>query len=919
MTTDISKRESIKYLRNEAIRAHLDGQGAKARHLAAIALRSQAKRSDMPDADFNDFSWAFCLIINWMLEDFDYSFVLDGAWEAFGKKQGNGKGPIAKNANDHGCTIIRFLLDVLRPDSTKWENDIKNLRGIPAEFFQREIDQHEKETISLLLSLVIEFMYYISTELDLHDSIQPQWNSLSKNWEGILEKSTNLSYIYNKLKETRERLEKQDFYIFNRKLWGSTKEKNSLEVFWKAFYEINNPKMEESLSSLVKLVKDDEDKFYAVQTMLNISRYRINNLFEDQSFGLYRIQRLYMENPKWLFVRLRSLRFYEKLREAFFRAERKKPIGSESSYLWRLALLAQIFSLRNWDIQGYLNALSMQSKTSIFWGLFPADFGGEAIDRCDALFLAKGIFTSIKGLIIQQSGSPDFEDVRRSINILEILPDSKNQIKSLINKIIETSRPIEALGTLKVLGEFSDSLPKDCIGDVLKFAVENWGLDNTRFDMKSLNWWEDIFKWFDLDLKDWEIIEPILSQMFENPAFWQSSDSMMKEALLKAPSKYSKKWANSIVKKVVNNRDLQKGITIIFNAALEKNELINSAIILLDKLKSVSTKKHEIEYDKKLLLEDSKFSKSFSDASSAYRNELINEFIDSANSIINRKDKPHRSFEMPSEYKQYLRISWKNLKPAEWEKIDKISKEALLSLYVMEKDFLTLMTIWSKVASEQRRSIVNKSAKWFIEKGVYIRPIKELEIPYQAFSNFTFGKGIKDISGHVKANAISILLRNVSSPFAKKILLYIQDDLINTETLNLTLYWKGLLLILFAGDKKLYNLAMNIIKSIYARVSFDEEFLTEVIDGSYQTLNYFLKKHYKEQIDSFKERDISSVLEILDGIVEKLIISPIPDGRRASALLIDLLLKNGLKSAKREEWRKKLKNDPRARVYTIFR
>jgi hypothetical protein len=140
MTTELSHRESVKYLRDSAIRAHLDGQGAKARQLAAIALRKAAPRRGIPVVNLEDLAWAFFLVIYWMLEEEDFSIVLDGAWESFDTQQKHKKkdGSIKDRDNDAWYTIIRFFMDALMPNGNEWEADIKALEEIPRSFFQCE-------------------------------------------------------------------------------------------------------------------------------------------------------------------------------------------------------------------------------------------------------------------------------------------------------------------------------------------------------------------------------------------------------------------------------------------------------------------------------------------------------------------------------------------------------------------------------------------------------------------------------------------------------------------------------------------------------------------------------------------------------------------------------------------------------------
>ena len=144
MTTKLIQQEANRYLRDEAVKAHYNGEGAKSRHLAAIALRNEKNNSDSSMLQFRDLFWAFSLLIHWMIDRQDFDHIIKPAWYAFGERQkpsiGNSDNaskpnhekisPIAQNSKDHWCTLIQYLLDALTHSNINLDNSFKQLAEI---------------------------------------------------------------------------------------------------------------------------------------------------------------------------------------------------------------------------------------------------------------------------------------------------------------------------------------------------------------------------------------------------------------------------------------------------------------------------------------------------------------------------------------------------------------------------------------------------------------------------------------------------------------------------------------------------------------------------------------------------------------------------------------------------------------------
>ena len=697
MTTPHSHQEGIKYLRDEAIRAHLDGYGAKARHLSALALRSGATRFNLPTVQFKDLSWAFCLLIYWMLDVQDYSVVLEGAWRAFGQKQERGEssssddagirivrridGPIVQRPVEHWATFVRFLLDVLGPDGLKWKDDIKLLEDIPLEFFQQEMDLHQTETLSIIICLVIEFMRYIYPGPVPETKDIVLWDALCKKWELYAGKTKHLENVQAALRITRNRLEKQHALVLNQSGF-SYSANNALEKCWEAFYDLKTTEMKGLLTDLVKLVREDGDKFYPVQGLINMSRWMLE-LFADQFFGLYRIQRLYMENSQWLFNRLRKITFAETLNDARFKAEKGSAVGSYSAHLWRLSLLTELAALRNWDLGGYLEALRMQSQASIFFGLFPIDFQKKTSNECDSNSLREGILNAVKGCGLQDVKDRHFEDVRRALLNLELRNDAKSNIELIVHELVSSTRPVEYLGAVRVFSVLTDALSTSQMGDVFKISISRFMEKTIGYDMTLLNWWEDIFKWSELDRPIWDIADSILSDFFRSPALWRNNDSMMKEALIKAPMEIAEKWSENMLAHKGDVDSRQAGMPIIFNAALSRKELKKFAFRFLDLMKGDPNQMFEVEYNRLILdLDDERESLSRSETANKYRSALFDNYIKYAKSIASRKSKA-LLLGGGLNWQNYKRVPWAGMEMSDWKLFNASTVSAIQNPFIL--------------------------------------------------------------------------------------------------------------------------------------------------------------------------------------------------------------------------------------------
>lgn len=916
MTTEVSHHEAVNYLRDAAIRAHLDGQGAKARQLATLALRKEAKRGTLPVVHIEDLAWAFFLIIYWMLEEEDFSSALDGAWASFTKNQIYPQE--SKNAsNDNSWRpVLKFLIDVLRPDFLALEADVKALEEIPRSFFVARENQHANDTICMILPLVIDFVRYIGPDHQYDPFKASIWNSICKRWESH-STHTNNTDLLKVLISTRERIERQCTCLFASDEFPVHK-KTTIENFWDAFYKIDVEEMKRLLPALTKLVHEDEGIFYPVQNIINQTRLTLS-LGTDQFPGVYRIQRLYMENPQWLFGRLRSMRFSEKLNNAHFEAQQKgTTTGIDAVQLWRLPLIAEIIALQNWDLHDYLRSRIMQSKAWLLLGLFPVDHQAMTPADCNTEDLVTGIYQAIKGLALTNKKGRHFNDVERAVHNIELSESGKNKINDLLQSIFKSCRPIELRGIVNLCSIMSDAIPKIFMADVFSISISAFEEENNGTDWNMLNWWKDVFKWIDLDQAHWDMIDQQLIKMFHVPICWNHSTAMLTESLIRAPIDLANKWANIIAENRSKN-DLHKyGGRILYNAALERSELKNCSVTVLDFLAEDPALADQMAYDRALLLaanEEDRRDVSETPEGKKLKMAFIEQLFQYAQTVSNRTIKQQSHILVFSRWevdiRQFQRISWTTLGPEEWARIDQAVKEAIDNSYRSDQDLLFLLLPWSVIASQQNKTIVDESGVWLID--LCRKP--------QSNSQTPFIEGVKDSSRYAKTAALSRFLHRVSPPICNDMLSWIQDEIPETEEANLSILWEMLFDLYIVGKRTQPVWALNALKAIYARTATNTDLLTEIAVKTYNVLiTSDENKKGKRLVEALKgKKGIDLILGTVDKVISKLVQVPVPDSRRAAAMILNQFIGMGWINEQRGKWIENLKNDPRARVSSVFK
>lgn len=411
-----------------------------------------------------------------------------------------------------------------------------------------------------------------------------------------------------------------------------------------------------------------------------------------------------------------------------------------------------------------------------------------------------------------------------------------------------------------------------------------------------LNWWADIFKWCELEKPVWELADSILEK-FYGSAMRELSYEMLKEAIISAPIDLATKWANIMMKTVDRS-----GMSIIFNASIERKELKKFALIFLDILKKDPKMKEEMEYNSKLLeLEEIGDEIGNKEIGNKYRKDLLDYYIELAKSISDRKSKLRSLLVSGGEkWGQFFRVDWSVLENNEWESINHSFKHAVTNSFILDEEFLNLLLIWSQIARNQEQKIIDESGELLLDKILKIQ-ISSSESRLMGkggpFSTFSINFDIKDVVQHARIVSVSLFLPKVSKKVMGRMLSWLQDEIPNTEEVNLPIIWEAMIRIFTIGQSDLSAWALNGFKAVYARISSDVDLLSKGINRIHEVFNLSENKGPKI-IDILKDNNPEAILSVIDRAIEKVINSLNPEGRRASALILNLLSQRGMMNKK---------------------
>jgi hypothetical protein len=260
---------------------------------------------------------------------------------------------------------------------------------------------------------------------------------------------------------------------------------------------------------------------------------------------------------------------------------------------------------------------------------------------------------------------------------------------------------------------------------------------------------------------------------------------------------------------------------IIYNAALTRGDLREFAEAFLNKLETDAAKADAVRFNRTIFeLEEKHDAIKKTLASREYRSRLVQSYVAFAKAIAGRTTQ-QTSFSLSAglDLGVYRRTSWAGLPSSEWEQLDNVAKEAMKHEFVLDSEFLFLITIWSFIGSQQKPKIIDKSAMWLYEECGTQNIIHRQIASAYAFSGLSIKSDVRDVNGHAITVAVSLFLPKLSAAIGKQWLFWIQEQIPVTEEVNLPSLWHALVKLYFGGKKSVRAAALNLVKAIYARIA----------------------------------------------------------------------------------------------------
>ena len=545
--------EQLKYIKEQADAAYLDGNIGKLRHLCFTALHCWEK-----EVSLNEMYWVFIYIT---------------LFQKYGNETANFEyeyrnSSVSGNNMKHGRKLIvkgeyQPLLDVLFNLLSLCKGEV--CYGKYIEHLEKSSYFGIKDDIAteLLLETIVGLLWY--------------YNQDSDDWRSVAEFLCN--HIPSTLKRRFvgyiERLKKINAIIKNEydedRTDGNSDYVNPMEKAWIDFWRDDWKSQELNIPNLCRIGNYDRDYMEPVQGYLNLVVWNIGHQYDmleyernkksnkdpqdfskikdgeeiqvntresaqktdvreflkrEQYIGNYRYNRIILEQPLPAFWEQRKLIIDSLLGEC----RRWKHDSQEQRYrLNRLLALHTLEVLRYWDLWQYIDVLRLETVFDFLNGTYVDRYGTY---RGDADALRECFINYIRGL---ESKGLDDDERRYAAKLLTHY--APEELDKIIEFITEKSIPMQWQFAINVVETFAEK----CSANQKKKLI-NWLIKYNEFYNERQNryinftQYEFLHYWFsDMDSEDWRKIEPILDPIFAHQTNMMSNSKLADDFFEYAP------------------------------------------------------------------------------------------------------------------------------------------------------------------------------------------------------------------------------------------------------------------------------------------------------------------------------------------------------------------------------------------------
>lgn len=922
------RKKAISFLQKKAISAYQKGDIGTVRHLSGIALEKVAQ-DGRKGLDFQDVLWAFVFMIFYSKSNWESVIIIDKAYLAFGPDANRVVEKIVSNQMlpkiitprrpnieiSLYAPLMNFVLDVFKPDWTKLEDHYKEITGVDIS----KISDCNDISADLLLTKVIELWWYVDKSSD-------KWENLIEKWKSQLPDN---SRRYKLIDQLRDRLKIQNSLLYDfepekidqliKKTFSqgnNQKEFLMAQAWFYVFLEDWN-KLDELFIQMKKNISFESEYALSFQGLINSTKmFRgmtrntdnipTDNIPTDDSTdiaGILRYQRIQLTRPIALFYFQLGAWFDEAALEL---TKKQHGEASKRANMLAVSIILELESLRLWDFGMYISAIQRKREICLELGMYydtSGKYAGMGGSLKDALILAVRSADSK----INESG-----EVKKAENLLEVLPAAKEFVNEIVKVIIKTS-PVQYSSTLVMLEILEDAVAEEDLKELAEWSVKmfhQYQYNSAHFNLKCFNFWTEIFEYQKISEEVWDILEPVLTMLFENPHYWSISGDLLKASLCKAPIAKTQKWASIMAMVKFNDSHLEQNqFKILFNSAIENENLKNVVDSYLAQRRDAFGRINW-EYERKLLNNSHELPIGEADV----QRQLIGQLKTRCEAI---QSTPKGTFNFYGGLSgEFVRVNWSDCPKEQLDDVLQLIEGTIYkSQSITTSDVRELLLILANIvrtASDEFVKAVAELAHKVIEQTPEVYDDSFSGGP---LSGLTITKDVKNEIKYAIVRMVSRLYRVVDTTAQNYFQKWAISEVCTTEPLNLgffsTLFFDMYLL----GDKDVKERAICGLQIIYVRVQQGAG-LTYVLGSLYSALANTKDNNSNMQPLIFKEHQ--AFLECLNKFIEISYNYPEPEVRAGCALIVRTCDSLGWHIDFGEKVKLKLRNDARARVRKIF-
>lgn len=499
--------------------AHNEGDGLLANHLSIVALNEATRllKTGGCYLSLRDLRWAYILVHYWLID----GYLLDSEIE-----EALTRAPQA-DATD------RNLLDLLRLYSKLVKEP---LWSDPKELLILEHPQCEwmsgegvPEDLALVEHLV-ELLWFRDPQGD-------SWGKVIDAWAAAPNAPLECTRLLARLKQ---RLSLQSSLTIPGSLYQPPRLEDAekwasdipLAELWVQALHGNRAGVDAAVTRRLPFVSDDAAQVRQLLDFQHLTRAGGKDL-DPQAVRLTR--RRLLDSPLLRFEETRE----QCLTGALGRIFQKDEVGLayERRNAFRLAMLCEISSLRQWDFGGWLDAVRAQSTA----GLELARWNNTPI-----IFASHGLLLAVLSLIYTREGRL----VRGGLDALEF---ATADVRERLVRNVIFCYPLQGYHAIHLLSDLSDAIPEDIWPEVAswcrRFLDEGWNSQDksTGESALPLAFWAEMFPFVPAMSSVWAELASTVELEAQNSLSWQHDDrGFFLGYLLHAPLEMAKRTGRTM-------------------------------------------------------------------------------------------------------------------------------------------------------------------------------------------------------------------------------------------------------------------------------------------------------------------------------------------------------------------------------------